>query len=394
MAAKKKNKQFDLIELDGELLNFVSYATYFNRIPLFTTLRVYNNAEEDIEEVAIALSGDGALVMPATVNLPVLQAQSSTEVKFPPLLNPKFLADLKEMQICKVIVKVTCGKKEICSLSADVTALPMDMWSGLSGSVEMLSAHVRPKLSDCQKVLAEAGLQLKTWGFSQEWSGYSGNDKNAVRGGIASIFSAVRNLNMERGEDCDLSLPVRVGNLAEVVEERTISPLGMACFAASCLEAAKLNPVIVLGKNKLGVGIWLYESCFTTTLQDDMSVIERYIADGVNNLAIVDVDDLFAHKNASYTTSAAHFSAALTAGKFEVLLDVKRCRIGGVFPMPIKVKSGSSYEILADNQFSYDARPKDIIDADKLDLGPAAFSTCRCATICWLSGSAATPFIF
>ena len=307
MAANKKNKQFDLIELDGELLNFVSYATYFNRIPLFTTLRVYNNAEEDIEEVAIALSGDGALVMPATVNLPVLQAQSSTEVKFPPLLNPKFLADLKEMQICKVIVKVTCGKKEICSLSADVTALPMDMWSGLSGSVEMLSAHVRPKLSDCQKVLAEAGLQLKTWGFSQEWSGYSGNDKNAVRGGIASIFSAVRNLNMERGEDCDLSLPVRVGNLAEVVEERTISPLGMACFAASCLEAAKLNPVIVLGKNKLGVGIWLYESCFTTTLQDDMSVIERYIADGVNNLAIVDVDDLFAHKNASYTTSAAHF---------------------------------------------------------------------------------------
>ena len=369
MAANKKNKQFDLIELDGELLNFVSYATYFNRIPLFTTLRVYNNAEEDIEEVAIALSGDGALVMPATVNLPVLQAQSSTEVKFPPLLNPKFLADLKEMQICKVIVKVTCGKKEICSLSADVTALPMDMWSGLSGSVEMLSAHVRPKLSDCQKVLAEAGLQLKTWGFSQEWSGYSGNDKNAVRGGIASIFSAVRNLNMERGEDCDLSLPVRVGNLAEVVEERTISPLGMACFAASCLEAAKLNPVIVLGKNKLGVGIWLYESCFTTTLQDDMSVIERYIADGVNNLAIVDVDDLFAHKNASYTTSAAHFSAALTAGKFEVLLDVKRCRIGGVFPMPIKVKSGSSYEILADNQFSYDARPKDIIDASKLDFG-------------------------
>ena len=307
--------------------------------------------------------------MPATVNLPVLQAQSSTEVKFPPLLNPKFLADLKEMQICKVIVKVTCGKKEICSLSADVTALPMDMWSGLSGSVEMLSAHVRPKLSDCQKVLAEAGLQLKTWGFSQEWSGYSGNDKNAVRGGIASIFSAVRNLNMERGEDCDLSLPVRVGNLAEVVEERTISHLGMACFAASCLEAAKLNPVIVLGKNKLGVGIWLYESCFTTTLQDDMSVIERYIADGVNNLAIVDVDDLFAHKNASYTTSAAHFSAALTAGKFEVLLDVKRCRIGGVFPMPIKVKSGSSYEILADNQFSYDARPKDIIDASKLDFG-------------------------
>ena len=373
MAANNKKKpQLDLIELDGELLNFVSYATYFNRIPLFTTLRVYNNGEEDVENVVIALSGDGPLVMPANICLPLIPAQSSTEVKSPSLLNPKFLADLSEAQTCKVFVKVSCGKKDICSLAADVCALPMDMWSGLSGSVEMLSAHVRPKLSDCQKVLAEAGLQLKTWGFSQEWSGYAGNDKNAVRGAFAAIFSAIRNLNIERGEDSDLSLPSPVGNVAEIVGERSATPAGMACFAASCLEAAKLNPVIVLGKNKIGVGVWLYESCFTTTQQDDMSVVERYIADGVNNLAVVDADDLFAHKNASYTTSAAHFSAALAAHRFEVCLDVKRCRIGGVFPMPIKVKSGSSYEILGDKQFSYEARPKDIIDADKLDLGRAA----------------------
>ena len=254
MAAPKSNKkkpQLDLIELDGELLNFVSYATYFNRIPLFTTLRVFNNGEEDIEDVAIAVSGDGALVMPANVALPVIPAESSTEVKCPPLFNPKYLADLREAEGRKVYVKVTCGKKDICSLEADVTALPMDMWSGYSGSPEMLSAHVRPKLPDCQKVLAEAGLQLKTWGYSQEWSGYAGNDKNAVRSGLASVFSAIRNLNIERGEEADLSLPVVVGNVSEIVSERAASPIGMACFAASCLEAAKLNPVILLGKNKM-----------------------------------------------------------------------------------------------------------------------------------------------
>lgn len=368
----KKKPQLDLIELDGELLNFVSYATFFNRIPLFTTLRLYNNGEENIENITISLSGDSSLIIAANIEIPMLPAQSSTEVKPPELLNPKFLADLKEEQVCKVFVKVNCGKKEICSLAADVTALPMDMWSGIAGSVEMLSAHVRPKLSDCQKVLAEAGLQLKTWGFSQEWSGYSGNDKSAVRGGIAAIYAAIRNLNIEHSEeDVDITHPVRVGNISEIVEERTANIVGMACFAASCLEAAKLNPVIVLGKNKIGVGVWLYESCFTTTLQDDMTVIERYIADGVNNLAVIDVDDLFAHKNASYTTSSAHFSASLTADKFEICLDIKRCRIGMVYPMPIKVKSGSSYEILEDKQFSYDTRPDDIIDADKLNFGRA-----------------------
>ena len=391
-ANAKKKPQLDLIELDGELLNFVSYATFFNRIPLFTTLRISNNGNEDIEGINIALSGDNGLVMPANIALPLLPAQSSTEVKCPSLLNPKFLAELAEMTPCKVNVVVTCGKKEICSLAADVAALPMDMWSGMSGSTEMLAAHVRPKISDCQKVLAEAGLQLKTWGFSQEWSGYAGNDKNAVRGGIASIYSAVRNLNIERAEGGDISQPNSVGNVADIVESRSATPAGMACFVASCLEAAKLNPVIVLGKSKIGVGVWLYESCFTTTLQDDMSVIERYIADGVNNLAIVDVDDLFAHKNASYTTAAAHFAAALSANRLEVCLDIKRCRIGGVFSMPIKVKNGASYEILGDSQFSYDARPAG--RNRRTRTGKGGFWTCPCATIFWRSGSAARRFIF
>ena len=32
--------------------------------------------------------------------------------------------------------------------------------SGLSGNAEMLASFVRPKIADCQKILAEAGLQL------------------------------------------------------------------------------------------------------------------------------------------------------------------------------------------------------------------------------------------
>lgn len=369
MAANKRNKQqLDTIELDGELLNSVSYATYYNNIPLFNTFRIYNNGDQPIEGIAVAISCDNALILPATVTIDELPAESSMKLKVPPLLNPKYLADLNEVEHCTVQVVVSCGKKEICSLGAAVSALPMDYWSGMSGNTEMLASHVRPKLADCQKILAEAGLQLKTWGFSQEWSGYSGNDKNAVRGALASIYSAVRNLNIERGQDFDLSEASPVGNVSNVVEERSSTLAAMACLVASCLEAAKLNPVIVLGRDKVGVGVWLYESCFTTAVPDDMSVIERYVSDGVNNLAVIDADDLFAHKNASFTTSEAHFAAAVAARKFDLCLDVKRCRIGGVFAMPLKIKNGSSYEILGEAQTSYDEKPKDLIDADKLAL--------------------------
>lgn len=372
MASSKKNKIIDTVELDGELLNAVSYSTYYNRLPLFTSFRLFNGGEEAVEELTVTVTGDNKFILPSQTAVASVPAEASVEVKLATELNPKFLAELDVPQNCAVKVEVASGKTVICTLGADVRALPMDWWSGVSDNAEMLAAFVRPKLSDCQKVLAEAGLQLKTWGFSREWSGYSGNDKNGVRGAFAAIFSAIRNLNIERKESGDLSGEVKVGDVAEIVAEKSATPIAMAVFAASCLEAAKLNPVILVGKDKVGVGLWLYESCFTVTVKDDMQLIERYLSDGVNNLAIIDADDLFAHKNASFTTSSAHLSSALASSKFDICIDLKRCRIGGIFPMPIKVKNGSSYEILGSAQFSYDEKPEDIIDAEKFGLERSA----------------------
>lgn len=369
MAVNKKNmKNFDLVGVEGELINNVSYSTYYNRLPLFTAFRIYNNGEDDIENVKIDISGSNALVLATEISIDLLPFESSVEVNTPPLLNPKYLADLEEEEECKISIIVSCQKKVICTLETAVKAIPMDCWSGVLGNVETLATFVRPKIADCQKILTEAGLQLKTWGYSHEWAGYAGNDKNGVRSAFASIYAAIKNLNIEREEMTEYVGTLRVGDVSELVENRSANPVALACLVASCLEAAKMNPVVILGKNKIGVGVWLYESCFTTTTLDEMPVISKYISNGVNNLSIVDVDDLFAHKNASFTTSESHFASAISADKFDVCLDVKRCRIGGFFPMPIKVKRGSSYEILDDKQLSYDEKPEEIVNTDKYDL--------------------------
>ena len=367
-ANRKAKQQLETLDLDGELLNCVSYATYYNRISLFTSFRMVNNGEEAIEDLVVQVTGANKLILPAEIKIDHIPAESSMEVKTPSLLNPKYLAELDTSEECAVNVTVLCGKAVVCSIEASVKAISMESWSGTSGNPEMLAAFVRPRLSDCQKILAEAGLQLKTWGYSKEWSGYAGNDKNALMYAFASMYAAVRNLNIEREECVNSADIVRVGNLADLVPTRTATPLAMAVYMASCLEAAKFNPVIVVGQTKIGVGVWLHESCFNTPLQDDMSVIERYVSAGVNNLAIVDVDDLFAHKNASFATSSTHFVTQLNQGKYESCIDVKRCRIGGIFPMPIKVGGGSSYEILDNDRYSYDAKPEQLIDADSLSL--------------------------
>ena len=45
MAIKNRNKnqkRMETLEIEGELLNTVSYATYYSRIPLFSSFRIFN----------------------------------------------------------------------------------------------------------------------------------------------------------------------------------------------------------------------------------------------------------------------------------------------------------------------------------------------------------------
>ena len=366
--AKKSVKQIETIELEGELLNSVSYAVYYCRLPLFTSFRIFNRAEENESGITVSITGSTELILPAEITVDEIPHESSIEVSVGNLLNPKYLADLDAPAPCTVKIELLKGKDVICSLNASVEALPIDYWSGLTGNVEMLASLVRPKLADCQKILAEAGLQLKTWGYSSEWSGYAGNDKNGVRNASASIYAAIRHLNIEREDGGDLTADVHTADISSLIAKKRATPLELALFAASCFEATKLNPVIVIGKKKVGVGVWLYESCFSSPVQDDMSLVEKYVADGVNNLAVFDADDLFAHKNASFTTSSSHFSSCLASGEFEICIDVKRCRIGGIFPLPLKIKTKSGYELLDDKQLSYSEKPRDFFDASKYEF--------------------------
>ncbi len=367
--AGKNQKQIETLEIEGEILNTVSYATFYCRLPLFTSFKIFNTDTESARDIKISVTGSTPLIIASETVVEEIPHESSVEAVPQNLLNPKYLAEIDEPEQCAVQVKLTCGNELVCALQAEVTALPIDCWSGLSGNAEMLASFVRPKIADCQKILAEAGLQLKTWGYSSEFAGYAGTDKNAVRSAAASVFAAVHRLNIERDETQDLTSVTRVRDASTVLQQKKATSTELALFIASCLEATKLNPVLVIGKNRVGVGVWLYESCFSSALQDDMQLIEKYVSDGVNNLTIFDADDLFGHKNASYTTSEAHALAGLQRGDYEVCLDVKRCRVGGIFPMPLKVRTAHGYELLADRQLSYDEKPQEVFDASKYEYG-------------------------
>ena len=142
----------------------------------------------------------------------------------------------------------------------------------------------------------------------------------------------------------------------------------MALFFAACLECAGLHPVLALGRQEVACGVWLYDNCFADAAGDDVSLLQKYISDGINNVSMFDAADLFAGKSVNYTASEKHFAQKLERGCYDTVVDVRRCRLGRILPLPLKVKGVSGPELLGEEDTDLSAAPADLSAARKLSL--------------------------
>ncbi len=364
--AQKGRKLEEILSLQGEINGVVCYADYFARRPLFTSLRVKNEGGESVSDLILTVEGTNGVLVPCKKTLEI-PFESVVEVALDNLLSPLYFSTITEVKTEQITLTLRTEKKVILTKEWLITTLPFDFWQGTSGDSELLASFVRPRLADCAKIRADVIEQLKKWDIPCELGGYVGNDKNAVRMIVAGLFSALRKLSISRTEG-DISAPVSAGAGVKILAERKASPIELALFACSFLESVGLHPVLVFGDKEITCGVWLYDACFMDTVCDDMERLSAYIADGINNLSCFDILDVYLDKNVAYATSESHFKQKVEAGVFERYVDVRRCRISKVMPMPLRAKTVQGYEILGEEDMSHDALPKELTPSQKLSL--------------------------
>lgn len=363
MAVKvKKNTIKEKITLAPELPQYAGYADCWMRTPV--DFQVTNGYSEALTLRITAESPEGAIVpYESTLEVPF----ESSVLLSAELFSPPFFCENDELKKCTVESAVYCEDEEIVRVKNEFVALPYDWWEGTEGNVERLVSFVRPRLNDCARVLDEAGKRLKRWKIDAEFYGYTAVDKNTVRQVIAAIFAALKGYSVENTGAVSLDAPARAAGEG-ILANRSASPLELAVFAAACLEAAHLHPVIAVGKNAVAVGTWLYDSCFLDSVTDDAEIVSKYISEGINNLSFFDVDDLFPTSNAAFTASEKHFAQKLAAGGYEYFADVHRCRLGGVRPLPLRGKGLRGYELLQESDTGNDEAPAPLFEAKRLKL--------------------------
>ena len=362
MAESKKRIGKDTVKIELRFPQFVGYSDYFYETPAYVQVR---NLSSENAPVSVAVSDKDGLLVPFEEEVEV-PFESAVELTAEGVFSPAFLSEGEALRQVEVTAVLSLNKKELSSASSSVTVLPYDWWEGLSGIAERLSGFVRPKLADCSRILSEAGERLKKWKLSPEFYGYAGADKNAVRRAAAAVFAALRGEDIEKDGEADLSQPLSAVREGSLLRSKKANALELAVFAASCLEAAGLHPVLALGKSEVGVGAWLYDSCFLDPVTDDCDIVAKYCSDGINNLCFFDVEDLFAGGNAAYTASEAHFKRKISEGAYECFVDIARCRIGGRRPLPLRGKSGKGYELIREEEMTDSAAPAPLPEFDKL----------------------------
>ena len=364
MAAQKaKNLLKDKLSLFVQFPKVVGYADYYYKT--FAAIQIKNDGAEAVNVKVKAENADGLLVpYETTAEVPF---ESSVELNAEGIFSPLFLAENDELRECAAEVVLFAEDAEICRASAQVSVLPYDWWGGLESNAEFLAAYVRPKLADCANILADAGARLKKWKVNTEFYGYAGTDKNTVRQIVAAVYAALKSRAIERTEETDLSLPAAAGKEL-ILKEGKANELQLAVLAAACLEAARLHPVIAVGKNAVSVGVWLYDSCFLDTVTDDAEIVGKYVSDGINNLSFFDVSDLFSARNIAFTPSETHFKQKLQESYYEYFVDIRRCRIGRIMPLPLRGSGLHGYELIKEEDATDENAPAPLPSFRKLNL--------------------------
>src|SRR5690554_5446269 len=328
----------------------VNYAIQQNRIPIVRKLVLENTTEEDLHDLKITLTSEPEFVSNWEYHLETLPPNQKIELEVKDLkLSAKFLSELTERLSGELNLKVFSNNELLSQQSYSVDVLAYDQWNGIGTLPEILAAFVTPNHPELAKVLQTAATILEGWTGNPSFDGYQSLSPDRVKKQMGAIFEAIASLQLvycappasfentgQRLRTCDT-----------IFAHKLSTCIDTALLYASCIEAIGLNPLLIVLKGHAFVGAWLIDDSFADTVNDDVSLLKKRTATGINEIALVEATSMNAGKTTSFDQAIAAANFHLVKEEdFILLIDVKRARFSGIRPLPQRVKTDSGWEII------------------------------------------------
>ena len=337
------------IRMELVSLPSVNFALQQNGIPTVRAVRIDNGTSRDIRDAELRISAAPPFFRPFRKTVSFIPAKSSLELKDPDLqIDAEYLAGLTEKAAGVLSAELVQDGRTLCAENAEISVQAFNEWPGYGVFPELLAAFVTPNHPAVGGLVSRAADFLGEWTGDPSLDGYQSRDTNRALLQAAAVFKALQEQNIVYAEPpaSFATAGQRVRLCDEVLSLKLGTCLDLTLLYAACLEAIGLHPLLVLQKGHIFAGLWLENSTFPESVQDDVSLLTKRLAEGTRLLAVVECTMFTAGKNAAFDDacrSAEH--SLLSRDEVECFIDVRRARLSRISPLPARVLTPEGWKV-------------------------------------------------
>lgn len=330
-----------MIKIDLAYFHVVNFAMQQNQVPIIRELIIKNDSLEEVDNIVIHITIPFNFSINLERKIEKIPVESLTKLTDLNLnLSAKDLWGLTEAINTEIIIEIFQDDKILNSKSFPIKLLPLDQWGGVNVLPEMISAFVTPNDPQIASIIHRGASFLETWTGDPSFDEYQSCNPDRVKKQMAAIYEAISELGViystypasyeESGQ--------RIRTSRKVIKEKIGTCIDMALLYASCLEAVGINPIIVIIKDHAFAGGWLVDKVSVDTVNDDISLLRKKMAEGINEIFLIETTSMNSGRNISFDSAAGFAVDHLKVPEnFVLSVDIKRCRFASIRPIPLKL---------------------------------------------------------
>ncbi|MBQ8133192.1 MAG: DUF3320 domain-containing protein [Clostridia bacterium] len=365
------------LDIEADIVPAVNFALQHNGVKTIKSIVIKNNSDVKYANAELRITSDSDFSIPYHEYIEYIPEKSNFEIRNIDLkLNGNVLAGLTERITGNLNIELICDSKIVFAKQNEMTVLAYDEWHGFLVYPELLSAFVTPNHPAITKIVSKGAEILEKWTDDPSFTGYQRQDPDSVLKQAAAVYGAIQEQNIVYSVPPASFEKVgqRIRLCDSVLENKMGTCIDMTLLYASALEAVGLNPILIIKPGHIFAGVWLEEQTFPESVQDDPSLLSKKLAEGVNEMAVVECTAMNAKKSMSFDEASA--AAVKEVPEAVCIIDVKRSRCSGIRPIPARIKTENGWEIerpeLDENELT--AAPKNLSDTvgtDETEETPA-----------------------
>lgn len=314
----------------------ISYLHVQNNVPVVRSIQLTNQSDRALTTVEVLVSCDPAFVEPQKLVFERLEPGETRRIA-PLDLQPShsYLANLSESEKARIVVEARTDGASAGSASRPIEVLAYDQWAGTRALPELLAGFCTPNAPAVDRILATAAEQLQA--RQATLNGYQSKNREAVWAQISAVYNAIASMNLQYSDP-----PASFGKDGQKIRtpDRMKSGgvgtcLDLAMLAASCLEQAGLNPIVLFQEGHAWVGCWLLKTQFPVATVEDVQAVRKRVDSG--ELLVFEATGLAQTSRPSLRVMHERGIAHLKdEAKFRFVIDIARAREQRILPLPAR----------------------------------------------------------